>query len=29
MGAYFDEGLNSALLYPSDTTERVEQLLRQ
>lgn len=29
MGAYFDEGLNSALLHPSETAERVEQLLRQ
>lgn len=29
MGSYFDEGLNSALLYPSETTERVEELLRQ
>lgn len=29
MGAYFDEGLNSALIYPSDKTERVEELLRQ
>lgn len=29
MGAYFDEGLNSALLYPSDSAERVETLLRQ
>lgn len=29
MGAYFTEGLNSALIYPSDTTEVVEELLRQ
>lgn len=29
MGAYFDEGLNSALLYPSDKTEVVEEILRQ
>lgn len=29
MGAYFDEGLNSALLYPSESAERVETLLRQ
>lgn len=29
MGSYFDEGLNSALLHPSETTEKVEELLRQ
>lgn len=29
MGAYFDEGLNSALVYPSDTPEYVETVLRQ
>lgn len=29
MGAYFNEGINSALLYPSETTESVEALLRQ
>ena len=29
MGSYFDEGLNSAFINPSETTERVEELLRQ
>lgn len=29
LGSYSDEGLNSALLHPSDTAERVETLLRQ
>lgn len=28
MGSYFNEGLNAALLYPSDNTEQVEELLR-
>lgn len=29
MGAYFDEGLNSALLNDAETTELVEEILRQ
>lgn len=29
MGSYFNEGLNSALLNPSDQSEPVEELLRQ
>lgn len=29
MGSYFDEGLNSALINPSTTTEKIEALLRQ
>lgn len=29
MGAYFSEGLNSALVNPSENTERIEEILRQ
>lgn len=29
MGSYFSDGLYSALIYPSSTSERVEELLRQ
>ena len=29
MGAYLNEGMKSAIMYPSETTESVEELLRQ
>ena len=29
MGAYFDEGLTSALVNPSQRTEKIEELLRR